>query len=83
MMPQFQPDFTFSEAVFERILAEIDTDGNGDVDQEEMTDFIIKMLQGTEEDEESCEDESEATKDFQVMPSQAGENVHFERSRQG
>lgn len=43
-LPEFRPDFTFSENEFERVFAQFDLDGNGVVDKTEMTEFIKHML---------------------------------------
>ena len=43
-MPLFQPGFVYSQKVFEKIFREIDEDGNNVVTRDELTQFILKLL---------------------------------------
>ena len=43
-MPEFEKEFVYSPKVFESLFREIDEDGNGVVDRDELTDFISKLL---------------------------------------
>jgi len=43
-LPEFNPEFEFSEPKFEQIFEEFDIDGDGTVDKYEMTEFITNLL---------------------------------------
>ena len=43
-MPEFVKKWTFSEEAFEKIFKEVDLDGNGAIDRNEMTEFLTKLL---------------------------------------
>lgn len=43
-MPEFHRTFVFSEEEFARIFDEIDKDGNGTVEKDEMAIFITRMM---------------------------------------